>query len=126
MIRHYEAIGLIPAPKRTLGGYRNYSETDIHLLRFVRQARNLGFPIRQIGQLLGLWQDQARSSSQVKALATEQIRHLDEKIAEMVAMKASLEHLAQHCQGDDRPECPILDGLAAEQPVHVAAPAMAH
>jgi Cu(I)-responsive transcriptional regulator len=116
MIRHYESIGLIPAPKRTLSGYRTYSENDIHILRFVRQARNLGFPVKQIAQLLGLWHNQRRSSSQVKALAVEQIHHLNEKIAEMQAMKATLEHLAQHCHGDERPDCPILEGLAAQAP----------
>jgi Cu(I)-responsive transcriptional regulator len=114
MIRHYESIGLIPAPKRTMAGYRTYSENDIHILRFIRQARNLGFPVQQIAQLLGLWHNQRRSSSQVKALAVEQIRHLDEKIAEMQSMKATLEHLALHCHGDERPECPILEGLAAD------------
>ena len=101
-------------------------ETEIHVLRFVRQARNLGFPIRQIQQLLGLRNDQQRSSSQVKALAVQQISHLDDKIAEMQAMKATLEHLAQHCQGNDRPDCPILDGLAAEPPLHHGVAETAH
>jgi Cu(I)-responsive transcriptional regulator len=124
MIRHYESIGLIPTPKRTLAGYRTYSENDIHILRFVHQARNLGFPIRQIGQLLGLWHNQRRSSGQVKALAVEQIHHLDEKIAEMQSMKATLEHLALHCHGDERPECPILEGLAGDEPPNAKRPSL--
>ena len=119
MIRHYESIGLIAAPRRTLSGYRTYTENDLHVLRFVRQARNLGFSVKQISRLLGLWHNQRRSSSQVKALAMEQIHHLDEKIAEMQTMKAALEHLAHHCHGDERPDCPILEGLAADQPASV-------
>jgi len=118
MIRHYEAINLISAPKRTYSGYRTYSEQDVHALRFVHQARRLGFSIKQIGELLGLWQNQQRPSSKVKSLALEHIAELDQKISEMVAMKATLAHLADHCNGDDRPECPILEGLAAE-PVRI-------
>lgn len=113
MIRHYEGIGLIPKAKRTYSGYRIYSDNEIHVLRFIRQARNLGFSIRQIGELLGLWQDRRRPSSRVKKLALEHIAELDAKIREMRAMKATLERLASHCHGDDRPECPILDELAA-------------
>lgn len=113
MIRHYEGIGLIPKAKRTYSGYRIYSDNEIHVLRFIRQARNLGFSIRQIGELLGLWQDRRRPSSRVKKLALEHIAELDAKIREMRAMKATLERLASHCHGDNRPECPILDELAA-------------
>ena len=113
MIRHYEEIGLIPKAKRTDAGYRTYSSTEIHVLRFIRQARGMGFSIRQIGELLTLWKDRRRSSSRVKKLALEHIRDLDAKIAEMHAMRATLEHLAKHCHGDDRPDCPILDELAA-------------
>ena len=113
MVRHYEDIGLIPKAKRTYSGYRTYSEKEVHVLRFVRHARSLGFSIKQIGELLGLWQDRRRPSSRVKKLAQEHIRELDEKIREMQAMKATLERLASHCHGDDRPECPILTELAA-------------
>jgi Cu(I)-responsive transcriptional regulator len=116
MIRHYEDIGLIPKAKRTYSGYRTYSDTEVHVLRFIRQARNLGFSIKQIGELLGLWQDRRRQSGRVKKLALEHIRELDVKIAEMHAMKATLENLARHCHGDERPECPILDELAAPEP----------
>jgi Cu(I)-responsive transcriptional regulator len=112
MIRHYEAIGLIAAPKRTFSGYRTYAENEVHSLRFIRQARNLGFSIKQIEALLGLWHNQRRSSSKVKGLALEHIAELDAKIGEMQAMKATLEHLARHCHGDERPECPIIDRLA--------------
>jgi len=113
MIRHYEGIGLIPKATRTYSGYRTYSAKDVHTLRFVRQARNLGFSIKQIEQLLGLWRNQRRPSSKVKALALEHIGELDARIAEMQAMKRTLQELAAHCHGDERPECPILDGLAA-------------
>lgn len=112
MIRHYEEIGLVKKPARTESGYRTYSDAEVHTLRFIKQARNLGFSIKQIGALLGLWQDQARSSSQVKALALEHIAELDDKIREMQAMKATLERLAQCCHGDARPDCPILNELA--------------
>jgi len=113
MIRHYEEIGLIPKAVRSYSGYRTYSAVDVHTLRFIRQARNLGFSIKQIEQLLGLWRNQRRPSSKVKALAQEHIAELDGRIAEMQAMKRTLQALAEHCHGDERPECPILDGLAA-------------
>jgi len=113
MIRHYEGIGLIPKATRTYSGYRTYSGKDVHTLRFIRQARNLGFSIKQIEELLGLWRNQRRPSSKVKALAQEHIEELDARIAELEAMKRTLTSLAEHCHGDDRPECPILEGLAA-------------
>jgi Cu(I)-responsive transcriptional regulator len=112
MIRHYEGIGLIPKARRTYSGYRTYSDNEIHVLRFIRHARSLGFSIKEIGELVSLWQDRRRASSRVKKLATEHIRELDQKIAQMQAMKATLERLASHCHGDGRPECPILDELA--------------
>jgi len=113
MIRHYEEIGLIPKVKRAESGYRKYSGNEIHELRFVRQARNLGFSTKQIDTLLKLWRDHRRPSAKVKQLALEHVRELEEKIEEMRAMKATLEHLAKHCHGDDRPDCPILDELAS-------------
>ena len=112
MIRHYEEIGLLPKARRTVAGYRIYRETDVHTLRFVRRARDLGFSVKEISTLLGLWQNRRRSSGEVKKLARRHIEHLDGKIAEMSAMRQSLEHLANHCHGDDRPDCPILDDLA--------------
>lgn len=113
MIRHYEAIGLITRPRRSLSGYRTYSESDIHTLRFIKQARNLGFSMKQISVLLNLWQNRTRPSREVKNIALQHIQELDEKIREMQVMKATLERLARHCHGDERPDCPILDGLAA-------------
>jgi Cu(I)-responsive transcriptional regulator len=115
MIRHYEEIGLIPQAKRTDSGYRRYSSNDVHTLRFIRQARVLGFSIKQIETLLGLWQNRRRASATVKRLAMEHVAELERKISEMQVMKATLEQLATNCHGDGRPECPILDGLAEEQ-----------
>jgi Cu(I)-responsive transcriptional regulator len=113
MIRHYEAIGLIPEAARTGSGYRTYGEPEVHKLRFIRQARKLGFSIHQIEELLGLWQDRRRASRKVKALAMAHVAELDAKILEMQAMKRTLEDLAAHCHGDERPDCPILEGIAA-------------
>lgn len=112
MIRHYEAIGLIPPAGRTASGYRIYSDKDVHILSFIRQARNLGFSIEQIRELLNLWQNKRRTSRKVKELAMRHIGELDERICELQAIRQALSHLAQYCQGDDRPDCPILDELA--------------
>jgi MerR family copper efflux transcriptional regulator len=112
MIRHYESLGLIPKPARTAGDYRVYTLADIHTLRFIRRARNLGFSIDEIGTLLSLWRNQRRASAQVKRLALEHIAELDRKIAELQAMRATLAELAEHCHGDARPDCPILADLA--------------
>lgn len=120
MIRHYEQIGLIPRAKRTDSGYRTYNGNDVHTLRFIRQARGLGFSIKQIEELLNLWRNQRRPSSKVKALAVAHIDELDARIRELEAMKQTLQELAAHCHGDERPECPILDRLAA--PSSVATP----
>ena len=114
MIRHYEQVGLFPEPGRTDAGYRQYSEKEVHTLRFIRQARDLGFSIQQIGELVGLWQNRRRPSRQVKALAEAHIKELEQKAQDLLAMKATLENLVQFCHGDDRPECPILENLAAE------------
>jgi MerR family copper efflux transcriptional regulator len=111
MIRHYEATGLLPAAVRTATGYRVYGEADIRALRFIRQARALGFPLADLGGLLRLWHDRDRASADVKALALSHIAHLQERIDELQAMKQTLETLARHCQGDDSPHCAILDGL---------------
>ena len=112
MIRHYEDIGLVQRPKRTTSNYRMYSANDVHMLRFVRAARDLGFSLAQIGELLSLWRDRRRPSRKVKALVMDHVAELDRKIVDMQAMKATLEHLAHHCHGDDRPDCPILEDLA--------------
>jgi len=112
MIRHYEAIGLIPKASRTFAGYRLYADADLHRLRFIKRSRNLGFSMKQIEVLLGLWNDQGRASSEVKKLAQGHADELARKILEMQAMQRVLENLARHCRGNDRPECPILDDLA--------------
>lgn len=112
MIRHYELLGLLKEARRTFAGYRIYDEKDLHTLRFVRRARDLGFSIRQIEQLLGLWQNRRRTSADVKRVAEERIEELDVKIAELRAMRATLEQLVHHCHGDHRPDCPILEDLA--------------
>jgi Cu(I)-responsive transcriptional regulator len=112
MIRHYEDIGLIPKVGRTTSGYRMYSEADLHMLRFVRRARNLGFSVKRIADLLGLWRNRRRESGKVKALALEHIAELDSRIREMTEMRRTLEHLAGKCHGDERPDCPILEDLA--------------
>lgn len=111
MIRYYEETGLIPAASRTGSGYRTYGPKEVRILRFVRRARDLGFPMEKVAELLALWRDRERASSDVKQLAQEQIAALDQRIREMEAMKAALSHLVHCCAGDDRPDCPILDDL---------------
>ena len=112
MIRHYESIGLIGAARRTESGYRSYEDEDVNVLRFVKRARTLGFSIDDIRALLALWYDRRRSSAEVKRLALSRIAELDAKITELQAMRDTLDHLARHCRGDDRPTCPILEDLA--------------
>ncbi|MDI9239804.1 Cu(I)-responsive transcriptional regulator [Lysobacter sp. LF1] len=112
MIRHYESIGLIPAAGRTFAGYRLYRDTDVHRLGFIRRARSLGFSIKQIEALLGLWDDRSRASAEVKRVAQQHVDELARKIEEMQAMQRTLQDLARRCHGDERPECPILDDLA--------------
>lgn len=112
MIRHYEDIGLIPKADRTLSGYRMYSERELHSLRFIRQARNLGFSIDQIRRLLGLWLKSDRTSQEVRKLALGHIEELDERILELQQIRQTILHLVNHCHGDERPDCPILENLA--------------
>jgi len=111
MIRHYEAIGLISAG-RGANQYRVYSEADIAELRFIRHARDLGFPLQDVKRLLDLWRDRARASAEVKRLALDHVAALEAKAKSLSAMAESLRHLAAHCHGDDRPDCPILEELA--------------
>ena len=115
MIRHYEEAGLIRPASRTASNYRVYTMNDVEVLRFVKQARRLGFATGQICELLALWQDRDRPSREVKRLANEHIVELDRRIRELKLMKETLEHLVRHCKGDARPECPILDALAGTQ-----------
>ncbi len=112
MIRHYESIGLIKPSARSDSGYRLYTQQNLHTLRFIKRARTLGFSLDDIAHLLSLWQDHHRASAEVKTLAMQHVRALNDKIAELTEMRDLLENLAQHCQGDERPECPILESLA--------------
>ena len=114
MIRHYEEIGLIPRAGRTASGYRTYRDADVHTLRFVRRARDLGFSMEEIEKLLALWNDRRRASSEVKRLATRHIADLDRRIAELGQMRRALSALASRCHGDHRPDCPILEDLAGD------------
>ncbi len=111
MIRHYESVGLFPAAARSDSGYRLYTDKEVRTLRFIRRSRDLGFSIDEIRDLLGLWHNRRRPSRQVKALAQAHIEELDAKLAELQAMKATLEHLVHCCRGDDRPDCPIIETL---------------
>ncbi len=110
-IRYYEEIGLIPAPIRAENGYRHYQDKDVETLRFVQRARGLGFSVKDVGNLLTLWQDKNRVSSDVKNLAIEHIREIEDKIEELNSIRETLISLTNTCHGDDRPDCPILDGL---------------
>jgi MerR family transcriptional regulator, copper efflux regulator len=112
MIRYYESVGLLAPQARTQAGYRVYGEDEIHTLRFIRQARRLGFLVDDIRKLLALWQDRSRASAEVKAIALEHVAELERRIAELTDMRDTLAHLAGHCHGDARPDCPILEQLA--------------
>ncbi|WP_430242648.1 Cu(I)-responsive transcriptional regulator [Neorhizobium sp. DAR64861/K0K2] len=112
MIRYYEQIKLISPAHRTESSYRTYSENDIHTLKFIRRARDLGFSVEQMKTLLTLWRDKSRSSADVKTIALEHVAELERKAAAIQAMSKTLKHLASNCHGDDRPECPIIDDIA--------------
>lgn len=112
MIRYYEQIGLIPQAIRSDAGYRHYSASDVHSLRYIRRARDLGFSVEQISELLVLWRDRDRASADVKAMALSHVAGLKAKIAELQAMAQTLENLANNCNGNDRPDCPIIADLA--------------
>lgn len=116
MIRYYETIGLIRAASRTEAGYRIYGDDDVHTLRFIRSARDLGFSVEQIEELLALWRDRSRASVNVKRVALRHIEELEQKARELNNMAATLRHLAEHCRGDQRPHCPIIDSLAEPSP----------
>jgi MerR family copper efflux transcriptional regulator len=112
MVRHYESLGLLPQVVRTDAGYRQYGDKEVHTLRFIRRARDLGFGMAEIAELLKLWQNRRRASGDVKRIALNHMADLDRRIAEMEAMKRTLSSLASCCHGDQRPDCPILDELA--------------
>ena len=120
MVRHYEALGLLPRVMRTDSGYRQYGPAEVHTLRFIRRARELGFSMAEISDLLRLWQNRERASADVKRIAQAHMADLDRRIAEMSGMRRTLEHLVRGCHGDARPQCPILDELA--EPAATALP----
>ena len=111
LIRHYESIGIIPKASRSEGGYRVYAATDVQFLRFIKKARGLGFSMKEIKKLVGLWRNKNRASQEVKNLALAHLKNLESKIRELQEMAASLQKLAKHCHGDSRPDCPIISGL---------------
>jgi MerR family copper efflux transcriptional regulator len=111
MIRYYEGVGLLPQPERRQSGYRTYDDNDIHRLRFVRRARDFGFPVERIRELLRLWSDRKRPSSEVKRIAETHVAELDARIAQLTALRDSMKDLARRCHGDARPDCPILADL---------------
>jgi MerR family copper efflux transcriptional regulator len=120
-IRYYEEVGLLPAPPRSGGNYRVYGERERRVLRFIQRSRALGFSLKEVADLLALWQDQHRASAEVRRLALRHIGEVDRKIEELRAIRATLDHLVHRCHGDDRPDCPILEDLAGseEQPARM-------
>ena len=118
MIRYYEEIGLVPKPPRTESNYRVYDQDQVHMLRFIKRARSLGFSVEETATLLGLWRDKSRASAEVRDIAQAHITDLDARIAELQGMRRTLAHLVHCCSGDNRPDCPILDDLAGETANH--------
>ena len=111
MIRYYESIDLLPEAGRTDSGYRQYSPQDLHRLAFIKRSRDLGFSLAEVSQLLALWQDRQRASADVKALAATHISELERKISELSGLRDTLKDLMENCQGNDRPDSPILKDL---------------
>ena len=116
MLRHYESLGLLTGVARTDSGYRQYTEADVHTLRFIKRGRDLGFSIAEIAELVGLWRNRQRASASVKRITQRHVDDLATRIEAMQAMQRALQHLADGCSGDERPDCPILDDLAGEEP----------
>lgn len=114
-IRYYEEANVAPAPLRSEAGYRDYNETDVHLLRFIHTARRLGFSLEECRELVSLYTDPNRASADVKAIATRKIEEIDQKMKNLKSMKRTLTTLINQCHGDDRPDCPILEGFAKEE-----------
>lgn len=112
MVRHYESLGLLGDITRTDSGYRQYSAADVHTLRFIKRARDLGFSMAEIAELVSLWHDRQRASADVKRIAQTHVAELEKRIQAMQDMRRTLQNLLHHCHGDDRPDCPILDNLA--------------
>ncbi|MCA0434054.1 MAG: Cu(I)-responsive transcriptional regulator [Proteobacteria bacterium] len=118
MIRYYEEIALLPAAKRTASGYRDYGQSDVHRLQFIHRARDLGFSVERIRLLLQLWNDRKRPSREVKSIATAHIAEVEDQIRRMQGLLKTLRHLADACDGDGRPHCPILEDLAEQGRAH--------
>lgn len=118
MVRHYESLGLLPSVGRTDSGYRQYTDREVHTLRFIRRSRDLGFSMAEIAELLKLWQNRRRSSADVRRIASKHVQELNQRMAEMESMRRTLEHLVECCQGDQRPDCPILDELGGQPQGH--------
>lgn len=114
MVRHYESLGLLPRVARTDSGYRQYSEAEVHTLRFIKRSRDLGFSMAEIAELVALWQNRRRASASVKRIAQQHVADLAQRIEAMQAMQRTLNQLLHHCHGDERPDCPILDDLALQ------------
>lgn len=112
LIRHYESIGIIPKAGRSDSGYRQYSETDVHILTFVRRSRSMGFSMKEIKKLVSLWRNRTRASSEVKKMTLTHLDNIERKISDLQAIRSTLLNLANHCHGDDRPTCPILEDLS--------------
>ena len=116
MVRHYESLRLLPHVYRSDSGYRQYSDAEVHTLRFIKRSRELGFSMPEIAELVSLWQNRRRASKNVRRIAQKHADDLAQRIAAMQAMQKTLGHLIHCCQGDDRPDCPILDDLAGAAP----------
>ncbi len=116
MIRYYEQTGLIPRAERRESGYRDYAPSDVHMLRFIRRARDLGFAMPEINELLNLWRDTSRQSADVKRIAEAHIAELRARIASLEQMATTLGTLVDCCAGDNRPDCPIIADLEASRP----------
>ncbi len=119
MVRHYESLGLLPQVQRSDSGYRQYSDAEVHTLRFIKRSRELGFSMPEIAELVSLWQNRRRASENVRRIAQKHADDLAQRIAAMQAMQKTLGHLIHCCQGNDRPDCPILDDLAGAAPAPV-------
>lgn len=112
MVRHYESLNLLESVARNESGYRQYGETDLHTLQFIKRARQHGFSMVEIAELVGLWHNRSRASASVKRIAQKHLDDLAQRIEAMQAMQRTLASLLKHCHGDERPDCPILDDLA--------------
>ena len=110
-VRYYSDIGLVPAPARSMAGYRSYDDAAVRKLVFVRRAREFGFSVEECRELLDLYEDRHRSSADVKRIAARRLDEIAKKQRELQSLHDELAHLVEACRGDHRPDCPIIDGL---------------